>query len=198
MIPNARRLEPALLFHACAERRVAVFLAIPEKCRRHLVGAGLFHVDRHDGLFLLKLHFFQAVLFEGQIDDDELAFRSRRMPGFGSGAVDDQQRNAAAFGNIGGELSCNFRIAISEKTGEWILDFKIVLRFIQQWILAVCRYDYVFNAVSVQIGLERSAVQERASRSELLLNKIVVNDWRRRWRILQRRSTERDRNYRGE
>jgi hypothetical protein len=142
-----------LLFRAGTERHVAVVLAIPEQGGGHLIGSGLFDIDRHHRSFL-EFQFFQTYFPERQIDDDEFPLGCRSVPGIVPSPMNHQQRNAAAFGNIGCELGADFWIAVSKETGKGIDYLEVIFHLVHEGIFATRRNDQIFNAVSIQVGLE--------------------------------------------
>src|SRR5207248_11064852 len=101
-------------------------------------------------------------------------------PGFGAGAVNDEQRDSSAVGIFGGELSCNFGISEAEVGVVGIYYFEIVFRLVGEWISAAGYDDDVFDAVAVQISFQgRGCGDQGAGVAKLFLYEVVVNAGRR-------------------
>jgi len=163
------------LLHAGAEGHVFVFSAVPEEYGGCLVAAGFFGEDSHDRFVLLDGQFFHDYLLKGQIHDEELRFRSGGMPSFGAGSVNYQQRVASALWVIRGELRGDLGIAVAKEAVVGIDDDEAIFGLVHHWIGAARRDDYVFNAIIVQVSDQGIDSDQRASRSELLLDEVIVD-----------------------
>ena len=100
----------------------------------------------------------------------------------GPSSVNHQQRVPAVLRIVRGKLGGDLGIAVAEEAVVGIDDHEAVFDLVHHRIGAAGRDDDVFDAVAVQVSDQRVDPDEGASRSELFLDKGIVNrgpGWRR-------------------